>query len=178
MRYAIKNENNPEYLEVFYFAYGSNLHKRQMKKRCRDSLPVTKAAAFGYELTFKGNRKDNGVADIQPKDGEWVTGAIYKVSKADRAALDRYEGYPSMYDRHVIDVVRHDTGKVVKAFVYRMLDHYRPTLPDDYYFNVIAEGYRDWDIDIDKLKSLRFRLELSVLERRWFESISENREGK
>ena len=157
MRYT-KKDSKPDYLEIYYFAYGSNLHKRQMKGRCRDSEPVTKAILEGYELTFKGNHKENGVADIQPKAGERVVGAIYKVSKADRAALDQYEGYPRLYDRHVIEVVRQDTGEVVIAFVYRMLDQYKSTPPNDYYFNIIAEGYRDWAIDSERLEWARLAM--------------------
>ena len=160
MRYTEK-DSKPDYLDIYYFAYGSNLHKRHMKGRCRDSQPVAKAILEGYELTFKGNRKGNGVADIQPKAGEQVVGAIYKVSKADRAALDRYEGYPRLYDRHVIEVVRQDTGETVKAFVYRMLDHYIPTPPNDHYFNIIAEGYRNWcmDADLDRIERIRFEFD-------------------
>ena len=171
MKDILEKDIKTDYLEIYYFAYGSNLHKRQMKGRCRDSEPVTKAILEGYELLFRGNGKENGVADIQPKAGEQVFGAIYKVSAADRAALDRYEGYPRMYDRHVIEVVRQDNGKSVEAFVYRMLDQYKLTSPEDHYFDIILEGYREWGIDLDKLKTLRFRLELRVLENRWSESI-------
>ncbi|ACV64604.1 AIG2 family protein [Desulfofarcimen acetoxidans DSM 771] len=147
-------------LQLYYFAYGSNLHKEQMQNRCPDSIPIAKATLADYELTFKGNWRGNGVADIQPKDGDSVTGAIYKVSKFDRESLDRYEGYPRLYNRHVIEVVREDTGEIVKAFVYRMLDHYMLTPPGEAYFSIIADGYSDWGIDIKNLETANFKLNL------------------
>ena len=158
----VLTNSDPEHLEIYYFAYGSNLHKRHMKDRCPDCEPISKAIAWGYALLFRGNSRGFGVADIQPKDDDFVPGAIYKVSAADRAALDRYEGYPRLYDRHVISVVKQDTGEVVKAFVYRMLDHYRLTPPGREYFNIIREGYRDWGMDahLDRLEQIRFKLEL------------------
>ena len=161
----LRPTNGPEHLDIYYFAYGSNLHKRHMKGRCQDSQPVAQAVAWGYTLTFRGNTKGQGVADIQPKDDDFVPGAIYKVSALDRAALDRYEGYPRLYDRHEITVIRQDTGEPVRAFVYRMLDHYRPTPPGDYYFNIIAEGYQDWDMDdfLEELELLRYKLERMLL---------------
>ena len=157
----LKPNTEAGHLDIFYFAYGSNLHKRHMKDRCPDCEPVARAIAWGYKLTFKGNSKGFGVADIQPKDDEFVPGAIYKVSAADRASLDRYEGYPRLYDRHVISVIRHDTGEVVKAFVYRMLDHYEAATPGQGYFSVIRDGYWDWDLGayINRLERARFAYE-------------------
>ena len=149
-----------KHLDTFYFAYGSNLTLEQMQGRCPDCEPISKVIAWGYELTFKGSG-GFGVADIQPKDDDFVPGAIYKVSEADRAALDRYEGYPKLYDRHVITVIRHDTGQVVEAFVYRMLNHYQPATPGQGYFSVIRDGYWDWDLGayVDRLERARFAYE-------------------
>ncbi len=41
-----------------YFAYGSNLNKIQMQKRCPDSELISECYLPGYELTFRG------VADV------------------------------------------------------------------------------------------------------------------
>ena len=155
----IKN-NGPAHLETYYFAYGSNLNLEQMQGRCPDCEPIAPAIAWGYELTFKGS-SGYGVADIQPKDDDFVPGAIYKVSEADRDELDSYEGYPRLYDRHVIQVVRKDTGEVVEAFVYRMLNHYKQTTPGQWYFSIIRDGYWDWDMGayIDRLEQARFAYE-------------------
>ncbi len=83
---------------MYYFAYGSNLHREQMQERCPGSEPVAKAKLEGYRLCF------NRVADIVEDEGSMVWGAIYTVSQGDIKNLDRYEGYPNFYDKLDVDV--------------------------------------------------------------------------
>ena len=47
-----------------YFAYGSNLHHAQMKRRCPKCLYVKKYILKNYQLTF---RSKYGAADIEKK---------------------------------------------------------------------------------------------------------------
>ena len=49
---------------MLYFAYGSNLHHQQMKKRCKDSRFIKKIILKNYMLTFRGKY---GAADIEKK---------------------------------------------------------------------------------------------------------------
>ena len=79
---------------MLYFAYGSNLHHQQMKRRCKDSRFIKKITLKGYSLTF---RSKYGAADIEKKRGNKVYGAIYDISKSDERKLDRYEEYPTVY---------------------------------------------------------------------------------
>ena len=119
-----------------YFAYGSNLHKEQMQKRCPDSRPIAMATLKGFELVFRG------VADIVPKKGEFVAGALYEVSAKDKAALDRYEGYPTLYTRFTFPVKVKGLPHT-HAFVYIMTGGVlRP--PTVHYWNTIRQGYIDW----------------------------------
>jgi len=39
---------------MLYFAYGSNLHHQQMKRRCKDSRFIKKIILKSYMLTFRG----------------------------------------------------------------------------------------------------------------------------
>lgn len=134
--------HEPKYIRTPYLAYGSNLHLEQMFRRCPDAIQLSACVLNDYRLTFRGNWRGNGVADVIPCEGEQVLGGLYRVSLDDLAALDSYEGYPTLYDRHIV-TVETEEGQVT-AFVYRMLDHFRPTAPGDYYFGVIAEGYDNW----------------------------------
>jgi len=93
------------------------------------------------------------VADVIPAKGEKVEGALYLVSLEDLKALDRYEGYPTLYDRHEITVTT-EKGEVA-TFVYRMLDHYTEALPSDVYFEIIRQGYVDWNILTEGLYKVR-----------------------
>jgi len=129
---------------MYYFAYGSNLHLKQMQERCPDSEPVAKAKLAGYRLCF------NRVADIVEDEGSVVWGAIYTVSPGDIKNLDRYEGYPRFYDRLNVEVVDNQ-GKVYRAFVYVMSSKgYQE--PSDSYYRIIEEGYRDWELELEPLQ--------------------------
>ena len=81
---------------MLYFAYGSNLHHQQMKRRCKDSRFIKKIILKDYSLTF---RNKYGVADIEKNKGKKVYGALYNISKADERRLDFYEEYPTMYKK-------------------------------------------------------------------------------
>ena len=129
---------------MYYFAYGSNLHREQMQERCPDSEPVAKAKLEGYRLCF------NRVADIVEDEGSMVWGAIYTVSQGDIKSLDRYEGYPRFYDKLDVEV-EDDQGKVYLAFVYVMTSKGCQE-PSDSYYRIIEEGYRDWGLALEPLQ--------------------------
>ena len=82
---------------MLYFAYGSNLFHKQMKKRCKDSIYLKCFILKNYKLYFRNNYLGGGVADIQKKKKHKVLGAIYKISKRDEKKLDVYENFPKTY---------------------------------------------------------------------------------
>jgi len=49
---------------MLYFAYGSNLHHFQMKRRCKDSTFIKKINLQDFKLTFRSKYR---AADIEPK---------------------------------------------------------------------------------------------------------------
>ena len=49
---------------MLYFAYGSNLHHFQMKRRCKDSIFLKKINLKDFRLTFRSKYR---AADIEPK---------------------------------------------------------------------------------------------------------------
>lgn len=131
-----------------YFAYGSNLNKRQMFERCPGAKPKYQAILPNYKLIFTSWSREwkGGTASIKPVRGEKVTGAIYEINEADLRRLDRYEDYPSIYDRINVLVIK-DDGAGVKAFTYikrRQSDETKPSLE---YLAVIRQGYKDWSIE-------------------------------
>ena len=65
---------------MLYFAYGSNLHHFQMKRRCRDSRFIKKITLKDYSLTFIGKF---GAADIEKNKDKKVYGALYFISRSD-----------------------------------------------------------------------------------------------
>ena len=62
---------------MLYFAYGSNLHHFQMKRRCKDSIFLKKINLKNFRLTFRSKYR---AADIEPKKNSIVPGALFEIS--------------------------------------------------------------------------------------------------
>ena len=85
---------------MLYFAYGSNLHFFQMKRRCRDSIFLKKINLEDFKLTFRSKYK---AADIEPRKNSIVPGALFEISKCDEKKLDVYEDFPILYKKFYFD---------------------------------------------------------------------------
>ncbi len=167
------NIDKEEYLLIPYFAYGSNLHLKQMKKRCPTAQPLEAVKCHNYRLTFKGNKRGNGVADIEPAKGETVAGALYKVTRKDLKALDKYEGFPRLYDRYLVEVENADGEKFV-AFVYRMGPQYIEAPPWEEYFETIYTGFQSWGLDVTPLDAARAAVDPCFWPVTWEEEPEDN----
>jgi len=131
-----------------YFAYGSNLNKKQMAERCPDCKPKYSATLPNYKLIFVGYSRNwrGGTASIKLFKGEKVVGAIYEVDDAGLKKLDKYEDYPNTYDHKNI-IVWLDTGDRLEAITYIRKEQSPETKPSPEYLTRIREGYRDWQIE-------------------------------
>jgi gamma-glutamylcyclotransferase (GGCT)/AIG2-like uncharacterized protein YtfP len=129
---------------VFYFAYASNLNRKQMKERCADSQPKFTAILPNYKLAFSGWSRTwhGGTATIQPFRGEKVRGAIYEVTDACLKQLDKYE---TGYVRLNVTVFDED-NQPHQALTYVKSGQLQDALPSKEYAAVIKQGYRDWGI--------------------------------
>lgn len=133
---------------MYYFAYGSNLKKKQMLERCPESKPKFTAVLHNYKLVFVGWSRQwrGGVASIKSFNGERVSGGIYELSDRDLRRLDKYEGYPQNCDRLKVKVTN-ELGELVEAVTYIKLGQVEETAPSPEYLAVIRQGYRDWGIE-------------------------------
>ena len=132
---------------MYYFAYGSDLDRKQMLERCPDSKPEFVANLSNYKLIFVGwSRKwRGGVASIKPFRGEKVLGAIYEISERDLRRLDKHEGYPALYTRVNITVTN-EFGDLIEAVTYTKIGQLEEAKPSREYLSAIQQGYRDWGI--------------------------------
>lgn len=130
---------------MYYFAYGSNLSKKQMQGRCPDSKPMFIATLPNYKLVFVSWSRQwrGGIPSVKPLRGEKVLGAIYKVSEKDLRRLDSYQGYPGSYSRLNITVFDED-GNPVEAVTYIKAGQLEETPPSKEYLAIVQQGYRDW----------------------------------
>ena len=127
---------------TYYFAYGSNLHHHQMKKRCPKCRYIKKLILNNFQLTF---RNKGGWADIQRKNGKKVYGALYIISKYAEKRLDRYEDYPIVYKKMYF---KHKRKKVM---TYTMVNKTKLVPPTSRYLNIIKQGYKDCKINTKSL---------------------------
>ena len=67
-------------VKMLYFAYGSNLHHFQMKRRCKDSVFLKKINLKDFRLTFRSKYR---AADIEYKKNSIVPGGLFEISKSD-----------------------------------------------------------------------------------------------
>lgn len=127
---------------MYYFAYGSNLNQKQMKKRCPDSKPLFTAVLPNYKLVFIGWSRQwrGGVASIKPLRGDRVRGAIYDVTGACLQRLDRYE---SGYSRINVTVIGED-DEPFEAITYVKTGQLEDATPSKEYLVIIQQGLRDW----------------------------------
>ena len=83
--------------------------------------------------------------------------AVWEVSERDERNLDIYEGYPTFYYKKemILPVKGIRTGRIRKrrVFVYIMHEDRPLGLPTGSYIHTCAEGYDNFDFDIDILQS-------------------------
>ena len=130
---------------MLYFAYGSNLHHFQMKRRCKDSLFLKKINLNDFRLTFRSKYR---AADIEAKKKSIVPGALYEISKSDEKKLDVYEDFPNLYKKYYFSYY----GK--KVMTYTMSNKTKFMYPTERYFNIILQGYNDCKIDAKNLRKI------------------------
>ncbi|HUU07989.1 MAG TPA: gamma-glutamylcyclotransferase family protein [Dehalococcoidales bacterium] len=132
---------------MYYFAYGSNLSKKQMRERCPESKPRLIAVLPNYKLVFTDWSRQwrGGVVTIKRFSGEKVLGAIYEITESDLRRLDKYEGYPQSYGRINV-IVFDDNNQPIEAMTYIKAGQLKEAPPSKEYLAVIQQGYRDWEI--------------------------------
>ena len=127
---------------LYYFAYGSNLHHLQMKRRCPNCRFIKNIILHNYSLTF---RSKYGAADIEKKIGKKVNGALYIISRSGERRLDVYEEYPTLYKKMYF---KYDNKKVM---TYIMQKKTKLTPPTTRYLNIIKQGYKDCKLNMKSL---------------------------
>lgn len=132
---------------IYYVAYGSNLNKEQMIRRC----PSAKVAGTAYLKDYK--LKFNLYLTIEESIGTSVPIGIWKITRNDEQSLDRYEGYPHVYRKEYIDI---EVNNIIrKCIIYIMNDipERKDVPPTKEYFDRCKKGYEDFGFDIMYLQN-------------------------
>jgi hypothetical protein len=111
------NQFQPKEIKMkkIYIAYGANTNRRAMARRCPNAKPMGSGFIVGQRFKF------NNVADIVPHDKSKYKDApavAWDITPDCEKALDRYEGFPSLYRK--IDVLFQADGEYFNGFAYKM----------------------------------------------------------
>jgi gamma-glutamylcyclotransferase len=143
---------------LWYFAYGSNLARDTFVGRRRmQPLATTIGVLRDFELRFDlpVGPGERGVANVAPRPGDHVWGALYRLTHADAERLDRTEGVGHGVYRRLAVEVHGQGGVAVAAFTYRF-EHSRPDRkPSRRYLGLLLGGARELALPADWVERLR-----------------------
>ena len=141
---------------ITYFAYGSNMSVKRLKKRVKSAEPIGRAVLRCHRLAFhKVSRKDgSGKCDIvATKESSEVWGCLYHIDDKDKECLDRYEGLGYGYDDKCV-TVELDSGVTVRAMTYYATEKDCTLKPYTWYVKHILVGAKETCLPLDYIKKV------------------------
>ncbi len=123
-----------------------------MAQRCPAARVIGKGWLMDYQLMFQGVSGGRGVATVEPYKGRRVPILLWAISPDCEVALDRYEGYPTLYRKETLPVAGIEwlpseitampaDVTEVPAMIY-IMNMGEAAPPSDYYLDTIVQGYR------------------------------------
>jgi gamma-glutamylcyclotransferase (GGCT)/AIG2-like uncharacterized protein YtfP len=149
---------------MHYYAYGSNLSTRYVRKYCPSATFVMKADLPNFRVEFRhySQNRQGGISSIIEAPGELVQGVIYEIPEEEIAELDILESVPQgLYRRDRFLVLGKD-GKWHRADLYRVAEPAGPYTPSKGYVDDMIEGAQEHGLEpgyVEKLVSLRSSLD-------------------
>ncbi len=139
---------------TLYFAYGSNMQRAAMTRRCPGARAIGPARLDGYRF-FVGI---DGWGSVKREPGKTVHGVLWRLTPRDIAALHAYELlHQGLYDVRYLPV-RSGTRRVT-AMIY-LLRRRAAGKPKPGYVEMIASAARDWKLPEAYIRSVE-RLSIS-----------------
>jgi gamma-glutamylcyclotransferase (GGCT)/AIG2-like uncharacterized protein YtfP len=131
---------------MLYFAYGMNTNNTQMSPTAQ-RLGKAELNGFAWEMLLYANVYESAESS--------TIGILWDIDDEVLSGLDMREGYPTFYNRLLVDVVHE--GKTKQAWVYTMTpenrDYLKDKKPSQHYFNSVVEGYATDGLDLLALTS-------------------------
>ena len=133
---------------MLYFAYGSNMNRAAMRRRCPGARAVGSAVLEGYRFYIGVE----GWGSVRPAPGARVHGVLWRLTPRDIAALHTYELlHAGVYDVRWLPV-RHGSRRVA-AMIYRLRRRV-PGRPKPGYIAACAAAARNWSLPERYVRSL------------------------
>lgn len=132
-----------------YFAYGANLDRIGMARRCPRSRPIGAARLDAYRFLIM----QAGYATVVPAPGAVVHGALWDLADEDVPALDAFEEVDAGLYRKVVLAVQQG-GERVDALVYHAASTLRG-VPCPGYMEMVVAAAAGWDVPAAYMAELR-----------------------
>jgi len=133
---------------TFYFAYGSNMHRSSMRRRCPGARAIGPGVLNGYRF-FVGL---DGWGSVAPSPGDTVYGVLWRLTPRDIAALHAYELlHKGLYDVRYLPI-RHGSRRI-RAMIY-LLRRRTAGNPRPGYVEMIAAAARAWKLPEPYIQSV------------------------
>lgn len=132
--------------EVWYFAYGANMHDSAFRER-RGMCPLEwrPGRIRGYRLRFNLEGRPKGKAapaNICPDANAEVWGVLYKITRRDLVRLDATEGVPGRRYRPIWLNAEDIDGSPLQAVTYIAQGNEVDGRPSLRYLTLLREGAR------------------------------------
>jgi|SRR5215469_6156868 gamma-glutamylcyclotransferase len=132
--------------QIWYFAYGANMHDRAFRER-RRMRPVEQRVGRirGYRLRFNLEGRPKGraaPANLWPDAEAEVWGVLYKITRRDLLRLDATEGVPGRGYRPQWFEVEERDGRKLPAIAYIARGYETDGSPSLRYLTLLREGAR------------------------------------
>ena len=134
---------------MLYFAYGSNMSRGPMRRRCPTAKELGVAVLRNHRFVIMAN----GYASVVPSEGQDVYGVLWRIGPRDLAALDAYEDIAGGLYRHATMPVLYQ-GEAVDALVYVGCETREGRARGSYMAGVIAAA-REYALPEAYIASLR-----------------------
>jgi hypothetical protein len=143
---------------LWYFAYGSNLDPGTFLGRRRMRPLETRVARLEqFELRFDLpiGAGERGVANVAPREGEHVWGALYRLTHAEADRLDLTEGVRREFYRRIEVHARATDGARIAAFTYHSSRGRDGRRPSRRYLGLLLAGARHHGLPTPWIERLR-----------------------
>jgi cation transport regulator ChaC len=132
--------------EIWYFAYGANMHDGAFRVR-RGIQPRDFRTGHikGYRLRFNLEGRPRGKAapaNLYPDPRAEVWGVVYRIARRDLMRLDATEGVPGRSYRHATVEVEDADGRLIAAVTYIAEGKEVDGRPSLRYITLLRDGAR------------------------------------
>jgi gamma-glutamylcyclotransferase (GGCT)/AIG2-like uncharacterized protein YtfP len=133
---------------TLYFAYGANMEREAMRRRCPGAVALGTARLSGWRYLIA-----QGYGSVAPAAGRAVSGVLWRLTARDLAALNIFESLDSGLYRRVLLTVRAGAG-AQRALVYVGRRRGRDRPMPGYQERLVAAA-EDWQLPARYVAELR-----------------------